>query len=602
MSPLVECGISRSATSLTYANGVCLAVDSMRSSMHGYVGNPSIPERVGRYEILLPIGTGGMATVYLARTLVVDELYREVALKLMHPHLRTEDGMLTEQLVQEAKVAASIRHPNVVPVLEVADDVHGVYLVLEYIEGVTLSALIRAARAKNLRIPAGVAGRILIDALTGLHAAHELQTSDGGPAHLVHRDFSPQNLLVGTDGVSRLTDFGIAKVTSQVGVTAAGVIKGKVGYMSPEQALGKPLDRRCDVWASGVVAWELLAQQRLFNMDEEVAALLKIVSEPPPRIRSVRPDVPEAVDNALAWAMTQDVEQRCPTASDLRATLIQAWRAFGPLAEAPDVGAFVSEMAGEKLEQRRKQVLEVIELRREMSKCANRAIALNEPDSISMRSADESLIELSPMTDEAATSESEAPTIAEPAADLTTENSSTWARTSQERSWKPGKTPILAGAAVLATLTVVAGWWSMKEGPSEVDSSPATPPVATSSKIATSQTVSAPAQPSAAVPEVRSMLIIHANEPMSAVRVGKRSVGIVEPTLELDVRLATAEREAELEVLAKTSDGRRAVSKVAASAQSVTLEFPPRSVRPPPRPRPPATKKPPGLAPTPYEK
>ena len=565
--------------------------------MHGNIGNPSIPERVGRYEILLPIGTGGMATVYLARTLVVDELYREVALKLMHPHLRTEDGILTEQLVQEAKVAASIRHPNVVPVLEVADDVHGVYLVLEYIEGVTLSALIRAARAKKLRIPAGVAGRILIDALTGLHAAHELRTSDGEAAHLVHRDFSPQNLLVGIDGVSRLTDFGIAKVTSQVGVTAAGVIKGKVGYMSPEQALGKPLDRRCDVWASGVVAWELLAQQRLFNMDEEVAALLKIVSEPPPRIRSVRPDVPEAVDDALAWAMTQDVEQRCPTASDLRAALIQAWRAFGPLAETPDVGAFVSEMAGEKLDQRRRQVLEVIELRRQMSRFTSQAIALNEPDSISMRSAAESLPELSPITGEAGTSDSETPTIEEPVSDLTTENSSTWARTSQERSW--GRGPILAGTLVLATLAVVAGWWSMR-GPSKVESSPATPPVSTSSEIAApSQTNFAPAPPSAAVPEVRTMLIIHANEPMSAVRVGKRSVGIVEPTLELDVRLATAEREAELEILARTSDGRRAISKAAASARSVTLTFPPRSIRPP---RPPATKKPPGLAPTPYEK
>ncbi|HQP39033.1 MAG TPA: serine/threonine-protein kinase, partial [Polyangiaceae bacterium] len=197
------------------------------------------PDHVGRYEILLPLGTGGMATVYLARVLVVEDLYRNVALKLMHPHLRTDDGQSTAQLIGEAKLAASIRHPNVVPVLEVGEDPHGVFLVMDYVEGDTLSGIVRAALAGGATLPPRIVARILSDALLGLHAAHELTSAEGAPLSLVHRDVSPQNLLVGTDGISRLTDFGIAKVATQLDATASGVVKGKVGYMAPEQALGR---------------------------------------------------------------------------------------------------------------------------------------------------------------------------------------------------------------------------------------------------------------------------------------------------------------------------------------------------------------------------
>ena len=226
---------------------------------------------------MLPIGTGGMATVYLARVAVVGDVHREVALKLMHPFLNAEGRESTVSLVEEAKLAVRIRHPIVVSVVEVGDSPHGVFLVMEYVEGDTLSGLHRAVRAEGALMPLPIAGRILVDALAGLHAAHELRDDDGLLLDLVHRDFSPQNILVGTDGVTRLTDFGVAKASGRVNVTSSGIIKGKVAYMAPEQALGKRVDRRCDVWAAGVVAWEILAGQRLYRSEDQVAMLLKIV-------------------------------------------------------------------------------------------------------------------------------------------------------------------------------------------------------------------------------------------------------------------------------------------------------------------------------------
>src|SRR5262245_23997993 len=215
-------------------------------------GAPSFPERVGRYELLLPIGTGGMATVYLARVGVIGDIHREVALKLLHPFIQGDEERHSKtSLIEEAKLAVRIRHPNVVPVVEVGDGPHGVFLVMDYVEGDTLSGLNRIMRANHTTIPLNIAGRILMDALAGLHAAHELKDDLGQPLDLVHRDFSPQNILVGADGISRLTDFGVAKAAGQIGVTSSGVIKGKVAYMAPEQALGKRVDRRCDVWAAG---------------------------------------------------------------------------------------------------------------------------------------------------------------------------------------------------------------------------------------------------------------------------------------------------------------------------------------------------------------
>jgi serine/threonine-protein kinase len=306
--------------------------------------------RVGRYEPILAIGTGGMATVYLARAALADGVAREVALKVVHPHLRDSEEAAST-LIEEAKLAARIRHPNVVPVREVGRDDAGIFLVMDYVEGATLAEL-----AKTGPLPLPIAARILADALAGLHAAHELASDDGRPLDLVHRDFSPQNVLVGADGVTRLTDFGIARAASRAGVTSAGVVKGKVGYLSPEQGLGKPLDRRSDVWAAGVVAWELLAARRLYTVeDDPMGMILRIVSETPPRLRTVRPELSALVDQAVATALTLDPARRWPNAEELARALAEGFRVHGGAAEREDVGELVRARVGEALSERRER-------------------------------------------------------------------------------------------------------------------------------------------------------------------------------------------------------------------------------------------------------
>jgi eukaryotic-like serine/threonine-protein kinase len=330
---------------------------------------PPFPEKVGKYELLLPIGTGGMATVYLARSTGVGGFERDVALKLVHAHLRTdEDSKL--QLLEEAKLAARIRHPNVVPVMEVDEDPLGLFLVMDYVEGDTLSGLSRLCRLAGKTLPLSLIGRILNDALLGLHAAHELTDSSGRPLNLVHRDFSPQNILVSVQGMTRLADFGVAKAANRAVRTKTGLIKGKISYMSPEQARGQAIDRRCDVWAAGVVAWELIAGRRMHRSDDDVATLLSIVTEDPPTLRSVLPDVPKALDDAVAWALTPDTAKRCPTAEDLRRAISKAVEEHGGIADTHELARFVQQLFGPKLSERRASASEVRTLRRRMVELA----------------------------------------------------------------------------------------------------------------------------------------------------------------------------------------------------------------------------------------
>jgi serine/threonine-protein kinase len=282
-----------------------------------------------------------MATVFLARAEGMGGFERDVAVKLLHDHLR-ENADLAFQLVNEARISAKIRHPNVVQVHDVGEDPSGIFLVMEYVEGDTLSGLQRAARAAGETVPIAIALRILTDALAGLHSAHELRDGADQPLEIVHRDFSPQNILVGTDGISRLTDFGIAKAARRDGHTRPGLIKGKIGYMAPEQARGKSVDRRCDVWAAGVVAWELLAGRPLRANEDEVATLLEVVSGDPPDVRTACPEIAAALAEAVSSALTGTRDQRCPTADGLRQRLIEAWRLQGQvLADSAEVAAYV---------------------------------------------------------------------------------------------------------------------------------------------------------------------------------------------------------------------------------------------------------------------
>lgn len=530
-----------------------------------------------------------MATVYLARVPVVEDLHRNVALKLMHPHLRTEDGRWTRQVLDEARLAASIRHPNVVPVLEVGEDDHGVFLIMDYVEGDTLSGILRAARRAQAPLPLPIIARILSDGLLGLHAAHELTSPSGAPLNLVHRDFSPQNILVGIDGISRLTDFGIAKVANQVNVTVSGVVKGKVGYMSPEQALGKALDRRCDVWAAGVVAWETLASRRLYAEQEQTATLLRLVTERPERIREVRPDIPQGVDDAIASALTVEVEQRCPSALELRRRLLEAWREIGPIADPADVGEYVRTLVNARLEKRREDSESVLAAREKSASTTGR-----------LAGASSSGFASTPISDarEAASTEP---------AESTTVQSSNWSKPRGAAAWRTSRIGLWAGVG-LATATSIGVLIRVLSSPG---ASPASPIVATEGSAAESPGASvaltnAGEAPSAA-PASRTVSI-HANAPMSAVRIGRRDVVLATPTNALEIQLTDAERATTVDLTATAQDGRRAtitLGQQQAAADMIFAASPrPMSVRPPtatPEKKK-SEKKPPGLAPTPYGK
>lgn len=316
---------------------------------------------LGRYQLVLPIAAGGMATVYLAKSKGTGGFERYVAIKLTHPHLESAESELMADLLEEAKLAVRVRHPNIVPTIDVGEAGRSLFLVMDYVEGDSLSGLVRKARRAGEELPLGMTMRILCDALSGLHAAHELKDEDGRQLEVVHRDVSPQNVLVGVDGMARLADFGIARAASRMSQTRPGAVKGKVAYMAPEQIQGREVDRRCDVWAAGVVAWELLARRRFFELGDDVAVALQIVTDPVPDLRAARPDVPPALERAISHALVKERAQRTPTAAAFRAALIEACKVSGvTLFDHEEVGAVVHRLTREMLEKRHRQAKEVL--------------------------------------------------------------------------------------------------------------------------------------------------------------------------------------------------------------------------------------------------
>lgn len=272
------------------------------------------PSTLGAYTLLTKLATGGMATVYVGSKQGVAGFERLVAIKCCHPHLR-EDQEFVSMFLDEARLAARIHHPNVVATLDVGcTDV--VYLVMEYVEGDSLVALLRFAAQQGIFLPLEIAVRIVTDALTGLHAAHELCGSDGQLLNLVHRDVSPQNILVGVDGVSRISDFGVAFAAARSTVTQDGRIKGKFSYMAPEQVRSHEATRRIDVFAAGIVLWEALTCRRLFRRKDDVATINAVLKGEIPAPSKLASGVPAALDAILFKALQRDPDQRYQTTAE----------------------------------------------------------------------------------------------------------------------------------------------------------------------------------------------------------------------------------------------------------------------------------------------
>jgi serine/threonine protein kinase len=306
-----------------------------------------------RYEVLLRIASGGMGIVYVGRKRGAVGFSRLVAIKRAHPHLH-EDPSARRALLGEAAHASRLHHAHVVAVQDVELIDGELLLIMDYVEGTSLSQLMKQA-AKS--VPREAAVRIVLDVCAGLQAAHELKDDEGKPLDLVHRDVSPQNILVGTDGLARLTDFGIAKsAAAATAGTAEGVLKGKLGYLAPEYIGGASANVRSDVYAVGVIAWELLTRKRLFERNNDAQTLKAILDGEIARASKVAPNVPEVMDDVLAQALAHEPGDRHGSALELANALEAAARSAGLLGTHAQVAAHVRDVAGERLHERRERI------------------------------------------------------------------------------------------------------------------------------------------------------------------------------------------------------------------------------------------------------
>jgi eukaryotic-like serine/threonine-protein kinase len=312
------------------------------------------PRIIGRYALYGKIASGGMATVHLGRLLGPVGFSRTVAIKRMHPHF-TEDPEFVSMFLDEARLAARVRHPNVVPTLDVVTTEGELFLVMEYVQGETLARLLRLTKAKELRIPMPIVGAIFSGVLHGLHAAHEAKNERGEPLGIVHRDVSPQNLIIGLDGVPRVLDFGVAKAAGRLQSTRDGQLKGKISYMAPEQVRGKAATRQTDIYAVSVVLWETLTGKRLFQDENEAAVLHHVVEGDVHPPSTLVPEVPAAFDAIVMRGMNRDVDKRFRTAREMAAAIETELRLAIPV----QVGEWVDETAGAALASQAARVAEI---------------------------------------------------------------------------------------------------------------------------------------------------------------------------------------------------------------------------------------------------
>ncbi len=309
--------------------------------------------QLDRYELIAEIARGGMGTVLLARLAGAGGFQRLFAIKLMHRYL-ADDPEFIEMLLDEARIAARIHHPNVVSIQEVEQSrEHGYYLVMDYVEGFTLWDLSNALIDAPFRQRARIVTRVVIDALQGLEAAHTLTDDEGRPLGVVHRDVSPQNILVSSSGITRVTDFGIAKAASRMTTTRVGQVKGKLAYMAPEQARGQATDARTDVWAVAVVLWESLTTRRLFKAPNDSDTYGRVLSLPIPRLMDVMTEAPQALSDVLSRGLEREIDRRAPSARQFALALEPVARASGLLADSHEIAAWMRERFAAELATRR---------------------------------------------------------------------------------------------------------------------------------------------------------------------------------------------------------------------------------------------------------
>jgi serine/threonine protein kinase len=327
-------------------------MDVVKDTGSGPISRPL--RRLGKYELIARIAAGGMAEVYLARLRGPMNFQKAVVVKVIHPHLASQEEFL-RMLLDEARLSALIKHPRVVDIYELGCE-EGVYFIaMEFIAGQPLTAVMGAGIAGQALDPYSTA-RIMADAADGLHAAHELKGASGTTLGLVHRDVSPGNIMVLHDGGVKIVDFGIAKARGRLTISGVQQFKGKVGYVAPEQLSGGVVDRRTDVFGLGVVMWEALALQRLFRMEDEAECLRAILSGDPPTPSAIRPEVPVELSAICLKALAPFPDYRFQTAGEMRDAIESFLIRVGYFREAGAIRNYMEHVFGRQHESRQKTV------------------------------------------------------------------------------------------------------------------------------------------------------------------------------------------------------------------------------------------------------
>jgi serine/threonine protein kinase len=311
----------------------------------------------GKYTLLARLATGGMGEILLGRLGGVAGFEKLVVIKRLLPHL-AEDRKFVHMLLEEARIAARLTHPNICQVYEVGE-VHGqYYIAMEHLDGVPLSRLIRKMAQTRSALDLRIATGIFHQACEGLHHAHDLKGGNGVELGLVHRDVSPANLFLTADGIVKILDFGIAKTRDGITDTKTGTLKGKYPYMSPEQVRGEPLDRRSDVFSLGVCMFEALTNRRLFRRDSDFQTLRAITEGPIPSVRDYRAEVSTQLAAVIGKALARDREDRFATAADLAEAIDEAAKDIGGTQRSSAIGKFIDSNFTAELNERRNFIAE----------------------------------------------------------------------------------------------------------------------------------------------------------------------------------------------------------------------------------------------------
>lgn len=309
-------------------------------------------ETFGRYELLRKLATGGMGQVFLARQKGPVGFQKLLVVKRLLPHL-SEDTDFIKMFLDEARIAGNLNHPNIAQIYELGDVDGVLYIAMEYVQGEAVSQVNARANHRKGGLPLGLKCRIIADAAAGLDHAHQARSPSGRKLGLIHRDVSPQNVLVGFNGNVKLIDFGVAKVSGKLSHTVVGTIKGKHAYMSPEQARDEELDARSDVYGLGIVFYELLTSQRLFKRESDLATLKAVVGAKVIPPSEAVPGVPKSLDAVVMRALARKREERFQSAGEFQLALEDFLLAERLPGTPAHITAFMKELFSTELEEDR---------------------------------------------------------------------------------------------------------------------------------------------------------------------------------------------------------------------------------------------------------